>query len=113
MAIRCIADDSAADHGHKRCDSPPQALFSQALCVGPMSQHHNRAQRSPCDRLHLASSLERQMMKGCLLPWTTLRDDAEKPEPKKKKARTVTAVPAAKTSEPDPCAFLSQNLNEC
>ena len=33
MAIRCIADDSAADHGHKRCDSPPHALFSQALCV--------------------------------------------------------------------------------
>ena len=33
VAIRCIADDSAADHGHKRCDSPPHALFSQALCV--------------------------------------------------------------------------------
>jgi hypothetical protein len=26
-------------------------------CVYPMSQHHSRAQRSPCGRLHLASSL--------------------------------------------------------
>ena len=29
---------------------------SRKRCVYPMSQHHNRAQRSPCGRLHLASS---------------------------------------------------------
>ena len=56
VAIQCIADDSAADHGHKRCDSPPHALSSQALCVTdiPASQDTNRAQRSPCGRVHLA-----------------------------------------------------------
>ena len=57
VGIRCIADDSAADHGHKRCDSPPHVRSSRKRCVYPMSQHHNRAQRSPCGRLHLASSL--------------------------------------------------------
>jgi hypothetical protein len=30
---------------------------SRTRCVYPMSQHHNRAQRSTCGRLHLASSL--------------------------------------------------------
>ena len=30
---------------------------SRTRCVYPMSQHHNRAQRSPCGRLHLACSL--------------------------------------------------------
>ena len=30
---------------------------SRKRCVYPMSQHHNRAQRSPCGRLHLACSL--------------------------------------------------------
>ena len=30
---------------------------SRKRCVYSMSQHHNRAQRSPCGRLHLASSL--------------------------------------------------------
>ena len=53
VAIRCIADDSAADHGHKRCDSPPQALFSQALCVPdiPASQPSSEVPvrpTSPC-----------------------------------------------------------------
>ena len=53
MAIRCIADDSAADHGHKRCDSPPHALFSHALFVPdvpasqPSSAVHERP-TSPC-----------------------------------------------------------------
>ena len=53
VAIRCIADDSAADHGHKRCDSPPHALFSQALCVPdvPASQPSSEVPvrpTSPC-----------------------------------------------------------------
>ena len=39
---------------------------SRKRCVYPMSQHHNRAQRSPCGRLHLASSL-RSAGKLCLL----------------------------------------------
>jgi hypothetical protein len=53
VAIRCIADDSAADHEHKRCDSPPHALFSHALCVPdvpasqPSSEVHVRP-TSPC-----------------------------------------------------------------
>ena len=48
MAIRCIADDSAAEHEHKRCDSPPHALFSQALCVPdvPASQPRARGPRA-------------------------------------------------------------------
>ena len=53
VGIRCIADDSAADHGHKRCDSPPHALFSQALCVPdvPASQPSSEVPvrpTSPC-----------------------------------------------------------------
>ena len=57
VAIRCIADDSAADHGHKRCDSPPHALFSQALCVPDVPASQPSSEVPVCGRLHL----------GCLL----------------------------------------------
>ena len=50
VRIRSIADDSAADHGHKRCDSPPHALFSHRLCLPdvPASQPSSAVHQPGC-----------------------------------------------------------------
>jgi len=71
VAIRCIADDSAADHGHKRCDSPPHALFSQALCVPDVTASQPSSEvpvrpTSPCLLLALRRQAVPSREKGAL-----------------------------------------------
>ena len=57
MAMRCIADDYQPQIMDTKGEIARRMRSSRKRCVYPMSQHHNRAQRSPCGRVHLASSL--------------------------------------------------------